>query len=314
MDEKPENAMDEKPDISLENSSEIEKISVGAKIRKQRISMNISIEKISKDLKINKVYIQAIEDDDHDAIPAAPYVRVYLKTIAEYLSLDSAELLRQLLEEKSGNKSGSAAKEKGKDNEKKDKTKDKDKNSYAADSEKEETLSVSLSEDKKNSNFGLLVLLLVLLIVLAYFVMSQKNEQNSDAKYDNEQKSEKIAEESSNDTLPDSPSDSLGIQDDATAQNSPIEVQIQITKDSSWIQIFADGKFVRKGYFNKSSEKIVLTANDSVIVHTGNSFGFEIFLDGKQVDRSGSTTRHWRLKKDDVKNISNSEWERILKQ
>ena len=314
MDEKTENVMDEKADVSLENSSESEEISVGGKIRKQRISMNISIEKISKDLKINKIYIQAIEDDDHDAIPAAPYVRVYLKTIAEYLSLDSAELLRQLLEEKGGNKSGSAIKEKSKDNGKKDKTKDKDKNNYAADSEKEETLSVSLSEDKKRSNFGLLVLLLVLLVVLAYFVMNQKNEQNTDAKYDNEQKTEKIIEESSNDTLPDSPSDSLGIQDNAIAQNSPIEVQIQITRDSSWIHIFADGKFIRAGYFKKSSEKIIQTANDSIIVRTGNLFGVDILLDGKPVEKNGNSTRFWRFKKNDIKNISEPEWRKAVSQ
>ncbi|MCL1946961.1 MAG: DUF4115 domain-containing protein [Chitinivibrionia bacterium] len=310
--------MDDKSDVSVESSSNgenNEKISIGGVIRKQRISMNISIEKISKDLKINKIYIQAVEDDNHNAIPAPSYVRVYIKTIAEYLSLDSAKLLKQLSEEKEDKNSISSYKDKEKN---KNKTINKDvDNSEETPSqteEEKETLTVSLSEDRKKSRFGsvgLLAMLFVLLAVLAYFVMNQKNEQILEET--TKTSAESLTDESENDTLP-SPSDSLGMQEEQAPQTSAIEVQIQITRDSSWVHIFADGKFVREGIFKRSSEKIIQTANDSVIVRLGNTTGIEITLDGNHVDLSGGRTRNWRFKKNDVKNISDYEWRKAVPQ
>jgi hypothetical protein len=296
--------MDEKSDISLDISSKSEKNSVGGTIRKQRISMNISIEKISRDLKINKIYVQAVEDDDHESIPAAPYVRVYVKTIAEYLSLDSEKLLRQLSEDK------------GK------------KTSFLGNSgdsmpipEKKEggTLNVSLSKNKKSGSFGLTILLVVLLIVLAYFVVNQKMEQSGEEqpRPDEIDSIETMHEEQPLDNIEEEPEeDSLLVflsANPVDADNPPaVEVRFQAS-DSSWIDVVADGIVLDGKVFNASEEKFAVLANDSIILRVVIPRAIEIVFNGEVVDKGSSVPSILRFTKDDMKIMTVGEWSRARK-
>ena len=67
---------------------------VGDILRKERITRRITVETIAKDLKLNVKYIKALEASEYEALPADPYVRVYLRSLAKYLSLDSEEILK----------------------------------------------------------------------------------------------------------------------------------------------------------------------------------------------------------------------------
>ena len=292
--------MNETNDISVEFSSEGEKKTVGGTLRKQRISMNISIEKISKDLRINKTYIEAVENDKYNLIPAAPYVRVYVKTIAEYLSLDPEKLLQLLPSEK--DKAGFNNK------------------GLPAGKERETSLSGGISEGKKNGKFGPTALLIIVLLVLAYFAMNKNNNLQG---VENISASDSdsmlvITGEQSEDNLDDSRPDSLFrgdtlISDSVTVETSApekIELTLQVIKDSSYVMIISDGKIVLDRILRSPSRVITATANDSINVRSGARNTLEIFVNGNKVDIANATGI-WTFSKSGTKNLTLAEWQRI---
>jgi len=73
---------------------------VGDILRKERITRRITVETIAKDLKLNVNYIKALESSEYELLPAEPYIRVYLKSLTKYLSLDSESILQQFHKER----------------------------------------------------------------------------------------------------------------------------------------------------------------------------------------------------------------------
>ena len=73
---------------------------VGDILRKERLTRRITIETIAKDLKLNVGYIKALEASDYESLPADPYVRVYIKSLTKYLSLDSDSIMKEFYQER----------------------------------------------------------------------------------------------------------------------------------------------------------------------------------------------------------------------
>jgi len=73
---------------------------VGDILRKERLTRRITIETIAKDLKLNVGYIKALEASDYDSLPPDPYVRVYIRSLTKYLSLDSEIILKEFYKER----------------------------------------------------------------------------------------------------------------------------------------------------------------------------------------------------------------------
>jgi cytoskeletal protein RodZ len=73
---------------------------VGDMLRKERLTRRITVETIAKDLKLNVNYIKALELSDYDSLPADPYVRVYIRSLTKYLSLDSDGILKEFYKER----------------------------------------------------------------------------------------------------------------------------------------------------------------------------------------------------------------------
>jgi len=73
---------------------------VGDILRKERLTRRITIETIAKDLKLNVNYIKALEASDYESLPADPYVRVYIKSLTKYLSLDSESIMKEFYQER----------------------------------------------------------------------------------------------------------------------------------------------------------------------------------------------------------------------
>jgi cytoskeletal protein RodZ len=76
--------------MSIEHYKEI-----GDYLRDCRESKGDDITKVSKQLNIRKKYLQAIEDGDFDVLPGSIYTEGYLKNYAEYLELDSQDVLNK---------------------------------------------------------------------------------------------------------------------------------------------------------------------------------------------------------------------------
>ncbi len=69
--------------------------SVGAMLRAAREARGQTVESIARSLKLNPRYLEALEADTFDAFPAQPYVRVYIKTLAQHLGIDPHEVLNR---------------------------------------------------------------------------------------------------------------------------------------------------------------------------------------------------------------------------
>ncbi|MDR0306507.1 MAG: helix-turn-helix domain-containing protein [Chitinispirillales bacterium] len=121
---------------------------IGDILRKERITRRITVETIAKDLKLNVNYIKALESSEYDALPADPYVRVYLRSLTKYLSLDSDSILQEFYKERGV--SGS---------------------DYRKDNKIE--ISMRKYEEKKNPTLAIAAVLIVMLALFA-FVANQK--------------------------------------------------------------------------------------------------------------------------------------------
>lgn len=67
--------------------------SLGQRLREARESQGLSLEEIEASTRIRKSYLVAIEDEDYDSLPHPTYVRGFLKTYANRLGIDAAEIL-----------------------------------------------------------------------------------------------------------------------------------------------------------------------------------------------------------------------------
>lgn len=73
--------------------------SVGNVLRRTREQFDQTIADVSATLNIRRVYLQALEDGHYDKLPGSAYAVGFLRSYADYLSLDSKELARRFKEE-----------------------------------------------------------------------------------------------------------------------------------------------------------------------------------------------------------------------
>lgn len=69
----------------------------GPALRLTRESQNISVEEIVSETNIRSWYIQCIEEENFDALPAVIYLKAFLKQIADYLHLDPDRVLNDYM-------------------------------------------------------------------------------------------------------------------------------------------------------------------------------------------------------------------------
>lgn len=64
-------------------------VEIGNTLREARVQRNVSLQQAEEETKIRVKYIQAMENEDFDVLPAGTYVKGFMRTYAEYLGLDS---------------------------------------------------------------------------------------------------------------------------------------------------------------------------------------------------------------------------------
>ena len=68
---------------------------VGQQLRQARESRGLSLEEVSRGTRIRLSYLQSLEDEEFDRLPAVVYARGFLRTYAMFLGLDPEPLLKQ---------------------------------------------------------------------------------------------------------------------------------------------------------------------------------------------------------------------------
>ncbi|MBA7689363.1 hypothetical protein ES703_97869 [subsurface metagenome] len=69
--------------------------SIGLTLQQARQKRRLKLETIGKKTKISIRYLKALEAEDWDAFPAPTYVQAFLRNYANFLNLDSDELIRE---------------------------------------------------------------------------------------------------------------------------------------------------------------------------------------------------------------------------
>ena len=64
---------------------------IGDHLRDTRTARRLSLEDVERDTRISRHYLQALEDERFDVLPAPIYARGFMRSYAGYLGLDAAE-------------------------------------------------------------------------------------------------------------------------------------------------------------------------------------------------------------------------------
>ena len=66
---------------------------LGEMLRTQREKKNITLEQAAADTRIREKFLKALEDGDYQSLPGAVYTKGFLRNYAEYLDLETDELI-----------------------------------------------------------------------------------------------------------------------------------------------------------------------------------------------------------------------------
>lgn len=72
----------------MENTEELDINDIGALLKSSRLKSKKSMEEISGELCIRKIYLTALEEGDYETLPPIPYGIGYVRTYARYLGLN----------------------------------------------------------------------------------------------------------------------------------------------------------------------------------------------------------------------------------
>lgn len=280
---------------------------VGDILHKERVTRRITLETIAKDLKLSVKYIEAIESNNLNELPADPYVRVYLRSIASYLMLDPDMILRKFFEEKGIDEPSSVE-----DNSKK--------------------ISINVGEDNKEHSISWVIVLIVIVALAILSYVSNKMGWISSVTPDNtisiidstanngEAVSDSINEEDFDSTVTEDETSSntektnetkpMGNVDDNDGTDS-LKLVITVKKDSVWTQVFSDGRSWKN--FIHVGRPRVFRAVDSLNLHVGNNARIRYHLNNKQLNVKGGGVRTFKIDHNGVEAWKMSQWKKIFK-
>ncbi len=264
---------------------------VGDILRKERITRRIAVETIAKDLKLNVNYIKALESSDYNTLPADPYVRVYLRSLAKYLSLDPEAILSTFYKER-GLESDLHVQTSSKIN-----------------------ISMNDSEEKQNPTFIIAIVLIVIIAAFA-FVANRNGWVTPDQHYQ-----ETTLEQPDTTVSPDTVSlTPISVEDttettseESSAENEkkPMTLNLSSKRDSVWVQVFSDGQSW-KNFVRKDAPRS-FTALDSFNIHAGDLSQLEVTHNGKPLKIKGSGVVTFRVDRTSHSVWSLSKWNRVFK-
>ncbi len=76
-----------------ESEDKVETEEIGSVLKAAREASGVSLDDVSALLKIRSVHLQALEEDDFDNLPGSVYAIGFIRTYANYLELNGAELI-----------------------------------------------------------------------------------------------------------------------------------------------------------------------------------------------------------------------------
>ena len=279
----------------------------GDLLRKERITRRIAVETIARDLKLNAKYIKALEASDYQALPADPYVRVYIRSIAKYLMLDPEDILKRFYA---------------------------DRGIFRPTEDQERSTKINISMTRREKSrapwVGIAVLILVLggagyvALRLDMFAPSAPRRSILPDTTETIEDEEFLQGVPLDTTLGEGAKDqeasgeSAGTADEnedpsqsAVRPKKRMRLVIRALEDSVWLQVFSDGNSWRN--FLHPERARVFTARDSFNIHVGNNAKLRYLLDGKRIDDvEGQDVAVFKLDREGVDMWTLDKWQSVF--
>jgi cytoskeletal protein RodZ len=263
-------------------------VEIGKSLHDARVSKGMSLEDIQKTTKIQKHYLEAIEQENFDELPGNFYVRAFIKQFADAVGLNGVELL----------------------NEHDDDLPDTQSQEYKAEVSGEEVsrrIEIQNKEQRRNAlrrylpTIGIIAGIIVVVgIIWGVVVSTNKSSQTSIS-------SSSVSVTGSSE----SSSSTVNVKKHKTVkktnkgktlikENSITEYSIKGTKENTirikasdrlWSSVTDDGKMLYQGSQNAGEHKDVkLSANTKkVMISLGNVKGSTIYINGKEMQLDKNT-------------------------
>ena len=294
------------PELQIKHTNSSDE-KVGDLLHKERVTRRITLETISKDLKINSKYIRAIESNNYHELPAAPYIRVYIRSIATYLLLDQDEVLKRFYLERG----------------------------LPEDSEKDapEKIKISLTKEPAHKPKSFVLLIVIIGVVGAAVVLINKfgiikqdssliNKQDntvtpagSDTLFSEENNRTDPSKVQKTDTAIQSDAQSQDIvtsfKSSASVNQDSINLQIAATQDSTWLHVLCDG-VPWKGYIKAGVSKLFV-AKDSIAVFVEENKGILYTLNDDELKLQGNGERMFKIDLNGLEFLKSAKWRSIFK-
>ncbi len=298
------------------NSEGIGVETVGETLHRERLTRNILIETLSLDLKLSEKFIVGIEESNYKDLPSIPYIRVYIKSIAQYLTLDSEELLNRFSQEQSLSIPD-------------------------PDEERRDTISISVQKDAKQSPIVPIIFVVVAIIAAIFLLKKPVSDESLDG-FDSSDDSTSFEETANPDIADDSitqdmvdildsiPEDSLDATTDdsttslidTTEEETVVIAEVEKksflfavsgVRDSAWMKVFVDGSPQFNGLIRKD-DNLHFEAQDSINIRNGANRAVAYSRDGVLLAVGGTSPgiKYAKVTSDTTILWRKSQWERVF--
>jgi len=285
---------------------EPKKEKVGDILHKERVTKRITLETIAKDLKLNVKYIKAIESNSFNDLPADPYVRVYLRSIATYLMLDPDEILHKFFEERGDPPAG-------------------------IEKEKSEKIKISVEKESEKSSKSWIIIVIIIIILAIVSYLQQRGVFTNLLKKQSAPVTDTTAQGNTDEvdsliTPAEMSDDSSGSDDDTESmddaepddntintenEGDSLKLVINATFDSVWVQIFYDG--ISWKNFIRSGGPRVFRAKDSINLHVGNNNRLKYALNGNKLSLPGNGVKIFKIDHNGIEVWKRKQWKNVFK-
>ncbi|CAI2651016.1 helix-turn-helix domain-containing protein [Apilactobacillus apinorum] len=255
-------------------------VEIGKSLQEARIAKDMSIDDIQKITKIQKHYLEAIEQGNFEELPGEFYVRAFIKQFADTVGIDGIELLNEHDESLPDTQSEEYAEKVSKD----------DVNKKVARRSKVERKS---SFRKLLPTFGIIVAILVVVFGVWAVVVhtnnsSQTSISSSSVSVTGSSESSSSSSKKANKSKDDQANETKVKEVSTTKYEVTGQKTNKITLEASaraWSSITADNKSLFQGIQNSGEKKTVEVPENtsSVVISLGNVKGSMIKINGTTV-------------------------------
>ncbi|WP_369207863.1 helix-turn-helix domain-containing protein [Streptomyces sp. PU-14G] len=256
--------------MSIGNSSDQDRPSVGRALRQARIDARLTVEEISTSTRVRAPIVQAIEQDDYSRCGGDVYARGHLRTLARAVGLDADALVEQYDAEHGGRPEPTAP-------------------ATLFEAER-----IRPEPRRPNWTAAMVAAIVVVIGFVGFTLVSGSGSEES---------GKPVAE----DTPSDSPSTSEKPSPSKTSDPKPSEsaiagapadkvtVRMTAQNGNSWVSAKDhNGKLVHEGVLKEGDSK-TLTDDKRLDLVLGNAGGVKLFVNGKEVEHAGEVGQVQRL-------------------